>query len=102
MGVVLVPTILVTMARWITANDPPRARRAQLPVALVCLFVVLGASLGSAIAASLCIHALGWITGTLVFTLALWALSRSVAAGRSARSAAYFSPQRPDALDLVQ
>jgi hypothetical protein len=75
MGVVLVPTILWTMSRWITANDPPARRRAQLPVALVCLFVVLGASLGSAIGASVCIHALGWIAGTLVFAVALWAIA---------------------------
>lgn len=75
MGVVLVPTILWTMSRWITQGDPPQARRAQLPIALVALLVVLGASLGSAIAASLCIHALGWIAGTLVFAVALWAIA---------------------------
>jgi hypothetical protein len=63
------------LSRWITANDPPHARRAQLPIALRCLFVVLGASLGSAIAASLCIHALGWIAGTLVFAVALYAVA---------------------------
>lgn len=75
MGVVLVPVILATMARWITENDAPGARRKQLPIALVCLFVVLGASLGSAIAASLCIHALGWIAGTLVFAIALYVVA---------------------------
>ena len=71
-GAVLVPIILVTMSRWITANDSPNAPRPKLLVALVCLFVVLGAALGSAIAASLCIHALGWIAGALVFAVALY------------------------------
>lgn len=78
MGVVLIPTILWTMSRWITAPDenlPPHARRAKLPIALVALFVPLGASLGSAIAASLCIHALGWIGGTLLFAVALYAVA---------------------------
>ena len=75
MGVVLVPTILVTMSRWITAADAPAARRSRLAVALVCLFVPLGAALGSAIAASLCIHALGWIGGTLAFAVALYAIA---------------------------
>lgn len=72
MGVVLIPTILWTMSRWITENDP---RRAKLPVALAALAVPLGASLGSAIAASLCIHAIGWIPGTLVFAVALYAVA---------------------------
>ena len=72
MGAVLVPTILVTMSRWITAGDSPNAPRPKLAIALVCLFVVLGAALGSAIAASLCIHALGWIAGALVFAAALY------------------------------
>ena len=75
MGGVLVPTILWTLSRWITANDPPHARRAKLPIALLALVVVLGASLGSAIAASLCIHALGWIAGTLVFAVGLYAIA---------------------------
>ena len=75
MGVVLVPTILYTMSRWLTERDAPGARRAKLPLAFVCLFVVLGAALGSAIAASLCIHALGWIPGTLAFAVALYAVA---------------------------
>ncbi len=75
MGVVLVPTILTTMSRWLTANDPPAARRNRVAIAFVCLAVVLGAALGSAIVASLCIHALGWLGGTLVFAAALWALA---------------------------
>jgi hypothetical protein len=75
MGVVLVPTILVIMSRWITASDAAAARRNKLSIALVCLLVPLGAALGSAIAASLCIHALGWIAGTLVFAVALWVVA---------------------------
>jgi hypothetical protein len=78
MGVVLIPTILWTMSRWITAPDenlPPQARRAKLPIALVALSVPLGASLGSAIAASVCIHALGWVGGTLLFAVALYAVA---------------------------
>jgi hypothetical protein len=75
MGAVLVPTILYTMSSWLVANDPIGARRAKLPLALVCLFVVLGAALGSAIVASLCIHALGWAAGTLVFAVALYVIA---------------------------
>ncbi len=75
MGVVLVPAILWILSSWLTAGDPPAARRNKLPLALACLSVVLGASLGSAVAASLCIHALGWIAGTLVFAVALYAVA---------------------------
>jgi MFS family permease len=74
MGVVLVQTILVTMSRWLTELDPPAQRRSKWALAFIALFVVLGAALGAAVVASLCIHALGWILGALVFAVALYVL----------------------------
>ncbi|MCA1663189.1 MAG: hypothetical protein LC659_02755 [Myxococcales bacterium] len=44
-------------------------------LALVCLLVVLGAALGSAIVASSCMHAVGWIAGTLGFGALLYAVA---------------------------
>jgi hypothetical protein len=75
MGVVLVPTILYLMAAWITAAEAPGARRGKWPVALLCLAMVFVCGLGSAILASLAIHALGWIAGPIGFAGGLWALA---------------------------
>ncbi len=73
MGVVLVPAILYINAAWITDGEEPASRRSKLPVALLCLATVFGCCLGSAIVASLLVHALGWLAGSAAFAVVLWA-----------------------------
>jgi hypothetical protein len=84
MGVVLVPIVLGWMGQWLrtgallreASSGKVEHRRRPPPSRLRCWLWVLGGifglGLGSAIVASLLIHALGWVLGALVIVLLLW------------------------------
>lgn len=64
MGVFIVPGILVPASRWLHEEAPQPVARWKLAVRFLgCI----GVSLGVAVGASLLIHTLGWMAGTILF-----------------------------------
>lgn len=75
MGVVLVPVLVALMVSWIRSGQRlDRLGRACGPAALVgaVALSIFGVALGTAIAASVLIHLLGWWFGVPVAALATW------------------------------
>jgi hypothetical protein len=70
MGIVLIPVLLATTARWHTAGvraaggSTEHAAARFIAFSLASIFVL---ALGGAIAASVLVHTLGWAFGTLAF-----------------------------------
>lgn len=76
LGIALVPLLLYMTSSWIKEGyeigevDRERASRLTLwDISKELLILIFGCSLGLAIMASLLIHILGWIIGTIVFAI---------------------------------
>ncbi len=81
MGVIMLPWLLGLMSRWLLEgyrlsgiDTKPNGIFSTVRVALRFLFLVFGFALGSAIAASVLIHWLGWIAGGISFAVLLYAV----------------------------
>jgi hypothetical protein len=79
MGVILIPWLLAYAVKWTQEGydlekiDESK-RLSPITIAAAFLFYIFGFGLGLAIMASLIIHALGWMIGTLVFLAVAYAV----------------------------
>jgi hypothetical protein len=96
MGLVLIPVLLGLMARWhraglSEARGHPVGASAGWSTTGVVLLTIFGVCLGGAIAASLLIHAFGWVAGALA-TAALGVAVSMPRRGIAARLSRRFVP----------